>query len=217
MDSVIFFNFRADRARSNHGPPSLFPASMGSRPQRPQVHFVCFAVYDKKLSFAGRFPAAHPVNVLAEVFRRPRRTQHRPAETEKYAHVTYFFNGGVEQDFRLRDVCSCLHQGFATYDLIPEMSAFRLPTKFYAGSRKVRLDVFIVNFANPDMVGHTDADKTIEAASTWIPCLGWITKAMRAARGTTLDHCESRHAELMLDLRTGQRTPRIHRIPSPFI
>lgn len=216
-DSVIFFNFRADRAREITA--ALAVPGFGSflAPQRPQVNFVCFAVYDQTYPLPVAFPPAHPVNVLAEVFAGLGVRNYRLAETEKYAHVTYFFNGGVEQEFPFEKRLLIPSPRVATYDLIPEMSAFKITDKVLRGIEEGETDVFIVNFANPDMVGHTGKlDQTIEACQYVDTCLGWITKAMRTARGTTLITADHGNAEQMLDLKSGQPHTAHTSNPVPF-
>src|SRR5258707_4599635 len=216
-DSVIFFNFRADRAReitSALAVPGFdgFPA-----PNRPHVHFVCFAVYDKTYPLPVAFPPEQPLNILAEVFAGLGVRNYRLAETEKYAHVTYFFNGGVEQEFPFEKRLLVPSPRVATYDLVPEMSAFKITDKVLRGIEEGETDVFIVNFANPDMVGHTGMlDKTIEACQYVDTCLFWITKAMRTARGTTLITADHGNAEQMLDLKTGQPHTAHTSNPVPF-
>ena len=126
------------------------------------------------------------------------------AETEKYAHVTYFFNGGAEREFPHEKRLLVPSPRVATYDLVPEMSAFKLTDKLLRAIEERETDVFIVNFANTDMVGHTGKlDKTIEACQHVDTCLGWIMKAMRSARGTTLITADHGNAELMIDPKTG--------------
>jgi len=216
-DSVIFFNFRADRARQITAALAVPGFDGFPVPQRPQVHFVCFAVYDKNYPLPVAFPPAHPVNVLAEVFAGLGVRNYRLAETEKYAHVTYFFNGGVEQEFPFERRLLVPSPRVATYDLVPEMSAFKITDKVLRGIEEGETDVFIVNFANPDMVGHTGMlDKTIEACQHVDTCLGWITKAMRTARGTTLITADHGNAEQMLDLKTGQPHTAHTSNPVPF-
>jgi 2,3-bisphosphoglycerate-independent phosphoglycerate mutase len=216
-DSVIFFNFRADRARQITAALAVpgfdgFPA-----PQRPHVYFVCFAAYDKNYPLPVAFPPAHPRNVLAEVFAGLGVRNYRLAETEKYAHVTYFFNGGVEQEFPFEKRLLVPSPRIATYDLMPEMSAFKITDKLLRAIEEGNTDVFIVNFANADMVGHTGMlDKTIEACQYVDTCLGWITKAMRTARGATLITADHGNAEQMLDLKTGQPHTAHTSNPVPF-
>jgi len=216
-DSVIFFNFRADRARQITAALAVPGFDAFPTPQRPPVHLVCFAVYDKNYPLPVAFPPARPTNVLAEVFAGLGVRNFRLAETEKYAHVTYFFNGGVEQEFPFEKRLLIPSPRVATYDLVPEMSAFKITDKLLRAIEGNEADVFIVNFANPDMVGHTGMlDKTIEACQYVDTCLGWITKAMRTARGTTLITADHGNAEQMLDLKTGQPHTAHTSNPVPF-
>jgi 2,3-bisphosphoglycerate-independent phosphoglycerate mutase len=216
-DSVIFFNFRADRAREITAALAVPGFDAFPAPQRPHVHFVCFAVYDKTYPLPVAFTPAHLVNVLAEVFASFGVRNFRLAETEKYAHVTYFFNGGVEQEFPFEKRLLIPSPRVATYDLMPEMSAFKITDKLLRAIEEDETDVFVVNFANPDMVGHTGMlDKTIEACQYVDTCLGWITKAMRTARGTTLITADHGNAEQMIDLKTGQPHTAHTTNPVPF-
>jgi len=137
---------------------------------------------------------------LAEVWEKICVRNYRLAETEKYAHVTYFFNGGVEKEFGCERRLLVPSLRIATYDLQPEMSAFKVTDKVLRGIEERETDVFIINFANPDMVGHTGKlDKTIEACQYVDTCLGWITKGIRHARGVTLITADHGNAEQMID------------------
>jgi 2,3-bisphosphoglycerate-independent phosphoglycerate mutase len=203
-DSVIFFNFRADRARqitSALAVPGFdaFPVT-----NRPHVHFVCFAVYDRNYPLPVAFPPDQPVNILADVFASLGIRNYRMAETEKYAHVTYFFNGGSEREFPYEKRLLVPSPKIATYDLAPEMSAFKITDKLLTAIEEAETDVFIVNFANPDMVGHTGMlDKTIEACQYVDTCLGKITKAIQSKWGISLITADHGNAELMIDPKTG--------------
>src|SRR5258707_7833118 len=150
-DSVIFFDFRADRVGEITAALAVPGFDSFRAPNRPHMHFVCFAVYDKTYPLPVAFPPAHPVNVLTEVFAGLGVRNYRLAETEKYAHVTYFFNGGVEQEFPFEKRLLVPSPRVATYDLMPEMSAFKITDRVLRGIEEGDTDVFIVNFANPDM------------------------------------------------------------------
>jgi 2,3-bisphosphoglycerate-independent phosphoglycerate mutase len=157
------------------------------------------------------------LNILAEVFAGLGVSNYRMAETEKYAHVTYFFNGGTEREYPFEKRLLVPSPKVATYDLIPEMAAFKITDKLLRAIEKSETDVFIVNFANADMVGHTGMlDKTIEACQYVDTCLGWITKAMRNARGTTLITADHGNAEQMIDPVTGQPHTAHTTNPVPF-
>ena len=203
-DSVIFFNFRADRARqitSSLAVPGFDAFAVGNR---PQVHFVCFAVYDKTYPLPVAFPPEQPVNILADVFAALGISNYRMAETEKYAHVTYFFNGGSEREFPYEKRLLVPSPKITTYDLAPEMSAFKITDKLLGAIEEGETDVFIVNFANPDMVGHTGMlAKTIEACQYVDTCLGKITKSIQSRRGITLITADHGNAELRIDPKTG--------------
>jgi 2,3-bisphosphoglycerate-independent phosphoglycerate mutase len=203
-DSVVFFNFRADRAREITSALAVPGFDEFAVPQRPHVHFVCFTVYDKTYPLPVAFPPEPPINILASVFAALGVRNYRIAETEKYAHVTYFFNGGTEREFPHERRLLIASPRVATYDLVPEMSAFQVTDKMLHAIEQDDTDVFIVNFANPDMVGHTGMlDKTIEACQYVDTCLGKITKAVQAKHGMCLITADHGNAELMIDPKTG--------------
>ena len=216
-DSVIFFNFRADRARQITSALAVPGFDEFPTPGRPHTHFVCFAVYDKTYPLPIAFPPELPPNILADVFAAHEVPNYRLAETEKYAHVTYFFNGGTEHEFPHEKRLLVPSPKVATYDLIPEMSAFKITNELLGAIEQREADVYIVNYANPDMVGHTGKlDKAIEACQYVDTCLGWVTKAMRSARGTTLITADHGNAELMIDLKTGESHTAHTTNPVPF-
>lgn len=217
-DSVIFFNFRADRARQITSALAVPGFEAFPTPNRPHTHFVCFAVYDKNYPLPVAFPPELPRNILAGVFAVNDIDNFRLAETEKYAHVTYFFNGGTEREFPHERRLLVPSPKVATYDLQPEMSAFKITDKFLRALDERETDVFIVNFANPDMVGHTGKlDKAIEACQYVDTCLGWIAKAVRSARGTILITADHGNAELMIDPKTGEPHTAHTINPVPFL
>jgi 2,3-bisphosphoglycerate-independent phosphoglycerate mutase len=161
-------------------------------------------MYDNTFNLPVAFPPRHHQNVLAEVWGKTCVRNYRLAETEKYAHVTYFFNGGVEKAYTCEERLLVPSPKIATYDLQPEMSAFKVTDKVLRGVDDGETDVFVINFANPDMVGHTGKlDKTIEACQYVDTCLGWITKRIREARGITLITADHGNAEQMIDPVTG--------------
>jgi 2,3-bisphosphoglycerate-independent phosphoglycerate mutase len=216
-DAVIFFNFRPDRARQLTR--ALMVPGFKEFPvdDRPKVEFVCFTMYDQTFDLPIAFPPRQHKNVLAEVWGDLKVNNYRLAETEKYAHVTYFFNGGVEQEYRCERRLLVPSPKIATYDLAPEMSAFKVTDKVLRGIDEGETDVFVINFANPDMVGHTGKlDKTIEACQYVDTCLGWITKRIREARGTTLITADHGNAEQMIDPVTGSPHTAHTTNPVPF-
>jgi 2,3-bisphosphoglycerate-independent phosphoglycerate mutase len=203
-DAVIFFNFRPDRARQLTRALAIPGFEEFDVSGRPQIDFVCFTVYDRSFPLPVAFPPRDHKNVLAEVWEKVCVHNYRMAETEKYAHVTYFFNGGVEKEHACERRLLVPSPRISTYDLQPEMSAFKVTDKVLRGIEERETDVFIINFANPDMVGHTGKlDKTIEACQYVDTCLGWITKRIRQARGITLITADHGNAEQMIDPKSG--------------
>jgi 2,3-bisphosphoglycerate-independent phosphoglycerate mutase len=203
-DAVVFFNFRPDRARQLTRALAVSAFAEFEVSDRPAIDFICFTLYDSTFNLPIAFPPRQHKNVLAEVWGGICVRNYRLAETEKYAHVTYFFNGGVEKEFRCEQRLLVPSPKIATYDLQPEMSAFKVTDKVLRGIEEGETDVFVINFANPDMVGHTGKlDKTIEACQYVDTCLGWITKSIRQAHGITLITADHGNAEQMIDPQTG--------------
>jgi 2,3-bisphosphoglycerate-independent phosphoglycerate mutase len=194
-DVVVFFNFRADRARQithalNDEDFEGFP-----REGRPDLHYVTFTQYDDQFDYPVCFPPRRLTNILAEVFARQGIRNLRMAETEKYAHVTFFFNGGVEEPFKGERRILIPSPKVATYDLQPEMSAIPLTDRFLQEIDSDQDDVYIINYANGDMVGHTGVFKAaIQAVETVDRCVGRIyqkVKEMGACLIVTADHGNS--------------------------
>jgi len=203
-DGVIFFNFRPDRARQLTRALAIQSFNEFPVPNRPQVDFVCFTVYDRTFPLPVAFPPNEHRNVLAQVWSAQKIRNYRLAETEKYAHVTYFFNGGVEKEYDYERRLLVPSPKVATYDLQPEMSAFKVTDNVLRGIDQGETDVFVINFANPDMVGHTGKlQPTVEACQYVDTCLGWITKAIRRVGGITLITADHGNAEQMIDPQTG--------------
>jgi 2,3-bisphosphoglycerate-independent phosphoglycerate mutase len=217
-DSVIFFNFRADRAREITSALAVPGFDAFPVPGRPHTHFVCFAVYDKTYPLPVAFPPTQPVNILAEVFAGLGVRNYRMAETEKYAHVTYFFNGGTEREFPYERRLLVPSPKVATYDLAPEMSAYPLTDEILRAIAARETDAFIINFANPDMVGHTgNLAKTIEALQHVDNCLGRITQALGSARGRFIITADHGNCEQMIDPHTGEPHTAHTTNPIPFL
>ncbi len=216
-DSVIFFNFRADRARQITRALAVPGFEEFPTPSRPVVDYVCFTLYDNTFPLPIAFAQLRHKNILAEVFAATGIRNYRLAETEKYAHVTYFFNGGTEREFPSERRLLVPSPKVATYDMMPEMSAFKVTDKILRAIDEKETDVFIVNFANPDMVGHTgNLAKTIEAVQYVDTCLGWITKALKTARGRCLITADHGNCEQMIDPTTGQPHTAHTNNPVPF-
>ena len=152
-DSVLFFNFRADRARQLSQAFLLKEFDDFDREVWPRVRFVTLTQYDVTYPSPFIFAPQELVHILGEIVSANGKKQLRIAETEKYAHVTYFFNGGIEKPFPGEDRKLIPSPKVATYDLKPEMSAYEVTDEVLA--RMANYDLIILNFANPDMVGHT--------------------------------------------------------------
>jgi 2,3-bisphosphoglycerate-independent phosphoglycerate mutase len=201
-DSIIFFNFRPDRAREitrAFVEPEFagFERKNGYFP----VKYVCMTQYDEKIGGVSiAYPPDFPEHTLGETISGLGLTQLRIAETEKYAHVTFFFNGGIEQPFPGEErILIPSPKEFATYDLIPEMSAFGVAD---AASREIlsgKHDIVFINFANCDMVGHTgDYNAAVKAVETVDSCVGKIEDATRKAGGYLVVTSDHGNAEVML-------------------
>ncbi len=205
-DTVIFMNFRADRARQiTH---ALIDTHFNgfTRQRHPQLSaFVTLTEYDKTFNVPVAFPPEPLNNILAEYLSHLGLHQLRIAETEKYAHVTFFFNGGIEKPYPGEDRILIPSPKVATYDLQPEMSAPELTDRLVSEIKKRYYDVIICNFANPDMVGHTgNFAATVKAIETIDSCIGKITQALSLVGGEALFTSDHGNAELMFDEKTGQ-------------
>src|SRR5262249_31526171 len=203
-DSCICFNFRADRVRQitraltrnsglNEKGGSDLPgaADLDNTIPRDRVpknlHYVCMTQYDKNFTLPVVIPPESMANILANVMGQTNLRNLRVAETEKYAHVTYFFNGGVEKPFPGEDRVLVASPKVATYDLKPDMSAAGIAEAVVKAVNDGTFDVMIVNFANADMVGHSGKiEPTIKAVETVDACLGEVEKAVRAKGGAML-------------------------------
>lgn len=217
-DSVIFFNFRPDRARQL---TRAFVDESFERFERKKLdtHFVCMTEYEEGLTDNIAFPPLSFQNTLGEVLSNHNLRQLRIAETEKYYHVTFFFNGGEMEPFPGEDRLLIYSPKVATYDLKPEMSAYDIKERTIEKIKSQKYDVIIVNFANPDMVGHTGVleagIKAIEAVDT---CLGSIVDACNIDNSDvvliTADHG---NAEQMTELDSGKTYTAHTSNPVPFI
>lgn len=199
-DSVIFFNFRADRAREL---TSAFVEDdfIGfNRLERPKVHFVCLTEYDASLNCPVAFPPQNLENTLGEVLAREGLKQLRIAETEKYAHVTFFFNGGIEEPEDGEDRTLIQSPEVPTYNLKPAMSAYEITDTLLQKIKEDKYDVIILNFANADMVGHTGFfHATTEALEAVDECLGKIVCEVQHRGGTVIITSDHGNAESMID------------------
>ncbi|WP_089608824.1 2,3-bisphosphoglycerate-independent phosphoglycerate mutase [Dehalobacterium formicoaceticum] len=204
-DTVIFYNFRADRAREITRAfiePEFSAFDRGTNP--PQVHYVCMTQYHHEFQVPVVFPPQNLDHTLGQVLAEEGLKQLRIAETEKYAHVTFFFNGGVEEANPGEDRILIPSPHIATYDLKPEMSAYEVTEKVVEKIKSGIYDVIIINYANPDMVGHTGMmDATVKAVETVDVCLGKVVEAVRNQGGRLLITADHGNAEAMIDINTG--------------
>lgn len=219
QDSVIFFNFRPDRAREMTRVFCCDDFNGFDRGPRKQVTYVCFTEYDvtipnKKIAFKK----VELDNTFGQFLAANGKTQARIAETEKYAHVTFFFNGGVEEPNKGEERILVKSPKVATYDLQPEMSAPQVCDKLCEAIRSQKYDVIIINFANPDMVGHTGvleaAKKALEAVDT---CVGRALEALLEVDGQMFLCADHGNAEQLIDYETGVPFTAHTTNPVPFI
>ena len=207
-DAVVFFNFRADRARQLTRALAFEDFDGFERAAPPSLRVLTLTEYDATFGLPVAFPPQTFSGSLADVLTAHGRTNLRLAETEKYAHVTYFFNCGEEQPARGEDRILVPSPTVPTYDLQPEMSAAEITDHLVADLDAGRHDVIICNFANADMVGHTGRlDATVAAVETLDGCLARIVAAVQAADGTLIITADHGNAEQMWDTeRNGPHT-----------
>lgn len=218
-DSVIFFNFRPDRARQitrafiNR---KFKEFDRGKKP--PEVYFVCMTQYDKKFEVPVAFPPQKIKNTLGEVISNNGLKQLRIAETEKYAHVTFFLNGGVEKPFKGEDRKLIPSPKIATYDLKPEMSAFEVTDTLVNEIKSEKYDVIILNYANPDMVGHTGSiEAAIKAVEAVDRCVARVIEGLKKAGGLALITADHGNVEEMLSTDSKEIITAHSISPVPFI
>jgi len=234
-DSCICFNFRADRVRqitraltrnsglNEQGGRDLpgaddLDASIPRERTPNNLHYVCMTQYDKKFALPVVIPPESLDNILANVMGQVNLRNLRVAETEKYAHVTYFFNGGVEQPFPGEDRQMVQSPKVATYDLKPEMSAAGIADVVVKAVEDGTFDVLVVNFANADMVGHSGKiEPTVKAVEAVDACLARVESAIRRKGGAMLITADHGNAEMMIDPATGGPHTAHTTNPVPFI
>ncbi|MDD3437515.1 MAG: 2,3-bisphosphoglycerate-independent phosphoglycerate mutase [Candidatus Gastranaerophilales bacterium] len=200
-DAVIFFNFRPDRAREITKAIKFINFSGFERKAvRKNVYFVTMTQYDETFDFPIAFPPQKLVNILGDVLDAHGIKQFRTAETEKYAHVTFFFNGGVEEPKKLETRVLVQSPKVATYDLQPEMSAYKVCEKVLEAEDNAEYGFILVNFANPDMVGHTGVlEAAKKACSVVDECVGKIAQKAKENGIVMLLTADHGNAELMAD------------------
>jgi 2,3-bisphosphoglycerate-independent phosphoglycerate mutase len=204
-DSVIFFNFRSDRARQITRAFTEDDFTFFNRGPKPKIRFTCMTYYDRQFPLPVAFGPEQLDQILADVFAEAGLKNLRIAETEKYAHVTFFFNGGVEPVFSGEERILIPSPKVPTYDLQPEMSACGITDEVVKQIAGGRFDAVIMNYANADMVGHTgNLEATIKAIEVIDDCLGRVVEATRAKGGTVIITADHGNAEQMIDPVTGQ-------------
>ena len=204
-DSVIFFNFRPDRAREITR-ALVDPNFDGFENKDLNLFFVCFTSYDETMpNVRIAFKKEPLINTFGEVISKKGYTQLRIAETEKYAHVTFFFNGGEEKQYEGEDRILIPSPKVETYDMKPEMSAYEVTEKVVDAINSQKYNAIILNYANPDMVGHTGSlEAAIKAIEAIDECVGKVVEAILSNDGTLLITADHGNSEQMIDYKTGE-------------
>ncbi len=205
-DSVIFFNFRPDRARQITR-ALVDPDFDGFETKKDlNLYFVCFTSYDETMPNVHiAFKKETLKNTFGEYISKKGYTQLRIAETEKYAHVTFFFNGGEEKQYPGEDRILVPSPKVETYDMKPEMSAYEVTDKVLEAISEDKYDVIILNYANTDMVGHTGSlPAAIKAVEAVDECVGKVVKLVESKQGNMLITADHGNAEQMIDYKTGE-------------
>ncbi|PSW04909.1 2,3-bisphosphoglycerate-independent phosphoglycerate mutase [Photobacterium lipolyticum] len=217
-DAVIFMNYRADRAREI---TRAFEADFTSfeRAQTPALaDFVMLTQYASNINLPAAFPPANLENTLGEWLSKQGKKQLRISETEKYAHVTFFFNGGVEDEFDGETRSLVASPKVATYDLQPEMSSPELTEKLVAAIKSGEFDTIICNYPNGDMVGHTGVyDAAVKACEALDSCIGQVVEAIKSVDGQLLITADHGNAEMMINPETGGIHTAHTNLPVPLI
>ena len=219
-DSVIFYNFRPDRAREITRSFCDDDFKGFDRGKRLNIKYVCFSDYDPTIP--NKEVAFHKIavtNTFGEWLAAKGMKQARIAETEKYAHVTFFFNGGVEEPNEGEDrILVNSPKDVATYDLKPQMSAYEVCDQLVNAIKSGKYDVIIINFANPDMVGHTGVEEaTIKAIEVVDECVGKAVEALKEVDGVMFICADHGNAEQLVDYETGAPFTAHTTNPVPFI
>ena len=217
-DSVIFFNFRPDRAREITR--TLVDPDFHEFPTKPlDLYYVCMTNYDDTMPNVNiAFKKEELKNTFGEYISEKGLTQLRIAETEKYAHVTFFFNGGEEKQYPGEDRILVPSPKVETYDLKPEMSAPEVTEKVVDAIHSKKYDCIILNYANPDMVGHTgNLEAAIKAIETIDECVGKVVEAVTKENGVLFITADHGNAEQMIDYKTGEPHTAHTTNPVPFI
>ncbi|EBR1539651.1 2,3-bisphosphoglycerate-independent phosphoglycerate mutase [Salmonella enterica] len=217
-DTLIFMNFRADRAREITRAFVNADFDGFARKKVVNLNFVMLTEYAADIKTAVAYPPASLANTFGEWMAKNDKTQLRISETEKYAHVTFFFNGGVEEPFAGEERILINSPKVATYDLQPEMSSAELTEKLVAAIESGKYDTIICNYPNGDMVGHTGVmEAAIKAVEALDNCIDQVTKAVESVGGQLLITADHGNAEQMRDPATGQAHTAHTNLPVPLI
>jgi len=219
-DSVIFFNFRTDRARELTRALAIEEFDGFERPSRLRLaYYACMTEYDETFGLPVAFPPTRLHNIFGECISSLGLKQLRIAETEKYAHVTFFFNGGEEKPFEGEDRCLIPSpKDVPTYDKKPQMSAYQVTDEVLSRIASGKYDVIIMNYANPDMVGHTGImEAAVKACEALDECLARVVPAIQEAGGIALITSDHGNVEHMKDDSTGQPYTAHTSNPVPFL
>ena len=217
-DSVIFANFRPDRAiEISTALTNPTKTTLSSYKEFEELNYVCMMLYSADVKGEVAFGVQELNNIYGEVISNAGLKQLRIAETEKYAHVTFFFDGGVDRPYEGADRILVNSPKVATYDLQPEMSAYEVCDKVLEAIKSEKYDTIILNFANCDMVGHTTViDVTVKAVEVVDECVGKIYEAVKKVNGTLLITADHGNADKMLD-ENGKAFSAHSTNPVPFI
>ncbi|KQH83911.1 2,3-bisphosphoglycerate-independent phosphoglycerate mutase [Vibrio furnissii] len=216
-DAVLFMNYRADRAREI---TRTFVTDFAGFERKvfPAVDFVMLTQYAADIPLQCAFPPASLDNTYGEWLSKAGKTQLRISETEKYAHVTFFFNGGVESEFPGEERQLVASPKVATYDLQPEMSSKELTDKLVAAIKSGKYDAIICNYPNGDMVGHTGVyDAAVKACEAVDECIGRVVEAIKEVDGQLLITADHGNAEMMVNPETGGVHTAHTNLPVPLI
>ena len=218
-DAIIFFNYRPDRAREISKAINFEDFDGFDRKKvLKNICYVTMTSYNEDFTFPVAFPKEHLVNILGDVLEANGIKQFRTAETEKYAHVTFFFNGGIDEPQPHETRVLVPSPKVATYDMQPEMSAPEVCEKLVEAIKSDKYDVIIINFANPDMVGHTGVEAAaIKAVETVDACVGKAVEAIKEVDGQLFICADHGNAEQLVNYETGEPWTAHTTNPVPFI
>jgi len=217
-DALIFMNFRADRAREITRAFVNADFDGFTRKKEVKLDFIMLTEYAADIKVPCAYPPSSLANTFGEWVAKHDKTQLRISETEKYAHVTFFFNGGVEESFKGEDRILINSPKVATYDLQPEMSSAELTEKLIAAIESGKYDTIICNYPNGDMVGHTGVmEAAIKAIEALDACIDQVTKVIEAVGGQMLITADHGNAEQMRDPATGQAHTAHTNLPVPLV